>query len=186
MDMDVRRVMNTCLQCWQHATSGPRSFPMRALPRGWPGEVVAMYMFGPLTETTRGATIILVLIDHFTRWVELTALRKVEVTDVVSCLRDRWVPQHGVPAALLSDNGPQFVATVLRDFCVSMGIKKLDSTPYYPKGSSIVESFMRTLRKALAALVNEEGNNWDTYLSVVALAHNSTPHMSTGFFRPSF
>ena len=49
---------------------------------------MAMDLFGPLVKTPRGATIILVLIDHFTRWVEVVALKKAEVSDIVSCLRD--------------------------------------------------------------------------------------------------
>ena len=46
------------------------------------------------------------LIDHFLRWAEPVALRKAEVADVVFVLRNIWMPRHGVPATLLSDNGP--------------------------------------------------------------------------------
>ena len=140
-----------------------------------------MDLFGPLVKTPRGATIILVLLDHFTRWVELVALKKAEVSDVVSCLRDVWMPKNGVPVVLLSDNGPQFTAAVLRDFCTSIGVRKIYSTPYHPQGNSVVESYMRTLKKSLSALVAEDGRDWDLFLSAVALAHNSTPHVATGF-----
>ena len=181
MAADVDKVTKTCVQCWQYARGGPREIPMRTLPRGWPGEVVAMDLFGPLPRTARGATVILVLIDHFTRWAEPVALRKAEVSDVVACLLEVWMPRHGVPAVLLSDNGPQFVAAVLRDFCASIGVRKIYSTPYHPQGNSVVESYMRTLKKGLAALVSEDGRDWDIFLSAVALAHNTTPHIATGF-----
>lgn len=64
----------------------------------------------------RGCTVILVFIDHFTRWVELIALKKAEVSDVLSCLRNVWMPTHSVPAVLLPDNGPQGSAGVLREY----------------------------------------------------------------------
>ena len=67
MSADVDKVLRTCIQCWQCATGGPLETAMRTLPRGWPGEVVAMDLFGPLPRTARGATVILVLMDHFTR-----------------------------------------------------------------------------------------------------------------------
>lgn len=134
MHTDVRRVMKACLQCWQRASGGPRSFGMQALPRGWPGNVVAMDFFGPLAKTTRGATILLVLLDHFTRLGDIIALGKAEAADAVSCLRERWAPQGGVSAAVLSDNGPQFVAGVLPDFCACTSLRELYSTRYYPKG----------------------------------------------------
>ena len=181
MARDVTNVLKTCTLCWQYAKSGPKKLPLCSLPRGWPGEVLAMDLFGPLPKTPRGSTVILVFIDHFTRWVEPVALKKAEVSDVVSCLRDVWMPKHGVPAVLLSDNGPQFVAAVLRDFCASIGVRKIYSTPYHPQGNSVAESFMRTLKKGLSGLVAEDGRDWDLYLSAVALAHNSTPNVATGF-----
>ena len=45
-----------------------------------------MDRFGPLPETNRGATIFLVLINHFTRWAEPIALLRGEVPDVLACL----------------------------------------------------------------------------------------------------
>ena len=91
------------------------------------------------------------------------------------------MPRHGVPAVLLSDNGPQFTASVVRTFCENVGARKIYSTPYHPQGNSIVESYMSSLKKSSAALVSEDGRDWDLFLSAVALAYNSTPHTVTGF-----
>ena len=76
MSSDVDKDLQTFTQCWQYATGGPREIAMRTLPRGWPGGVVAMDLFGPLPRTPRGATVILVLMDHFTRWAQPVALKK--------------------------------------------------------------------------------------------------------------
>ena len=91
------------------------------------------------------------------------------------------MPRHGVPAILLSDNGPQFTASIVRGFCETIGARKIYSTPYYPQGNSVVESYMRSLKKGLAALVSEDGKNWDSFLSAVALGYNSTPHTATNY-----
>ena len=91
MASDVTKALKTCVQCWQYAKGGPKKIPLRSLPRGWPGEVVAMDLFRPLPETNRDATIILVLIDRFTTWAELIALKRAEAPGVVACLRDIWV-----------------------------------------------------------------------------------------------
>lgn len=40
---------------------------------------------------------------------------------------------------------------------------------------------MPFLKKGVAALVNEDGKNWDLFLSVFALAYNSTPNTVTEF-----
>lgn len=44
-----------------------------------------------------------------------------------------------------------------------------------------MQSFMRTLKKAQGALVDEGGRDWDRHLRAVALAHNSTPNTASGF-----
>lgn len=85
-----------------------------------------------------------------------------------------------MPAILLSDNGPQLTASVVRNFCENVGDRKIYITPYHPQENSIVESYMRSLKKGLTALVSEDGRDWDLFLSAVALAYNSTPH-STGY-----
>ena len=50
---DVIRVIKTCLQCWSNVKDRSKKAPLNMLPKGWPGEVVAMDLFGPLPRTTR-------------------------------------------------------------------------------------------------------------------------------------
>lgn len=181
MKQDVERVLNACAQCWKNKPAGRIKRPPLSLPKGWPGEYVALDIFGKLPTTPRGNAFILVMIDHFSRWVEMVALQTVEAMVVAKAIRDNWIPRHGVPRVLLSDNGRSFVAAVIVRLCAAMGIKKIFSTPYRPQGNSVVESFMRTLKSGLRALVNEDGRDWDLHLHAVALAHNSTPSMATGY-----
>ena len=142
---------------------------------------MAMDIFGPLPKTQSGNRFILVCIDHFSRWVELTALSRIREQDVAEVLRDRWIPNHGVPRVILSDNGRQFVSEVIRNLCESIGARKIYSSLYHPQGNSMCETFMRTLKKALGALVSEDGRDWDVHVQAVAFAHNSTPHTSTKY-----
>lgn len=71
--------------------------------------------------------------------VKLIALTKTEVAEVVSALRDSWVPKREVPATTLSHNGPHFTASVVQDFCKRVTARKIYITPYYPQGNSTVE-----------------------------------------------
>ncbi|KAL8269195.1 hypothetical protein Esti_006882 [Eimeria stiedai] len=108
----------------------------------------------------------LVGIDHLSRRVELAALSRVREEEVVTFLLDVWIPHHGVPQVVLSDNGPQFVAEVVKTLCRATGADKIYSSPSHPQGNSICESFMRTVKRSLASLVSEDGHDWDTYLQV--------------------
>lgn len=72
---------------------------------------------GPPLKTKNGNVLIFVIIDHCSRWVELIALKKAGLAEVMLALQNIWLPKHGVPAAILSDNGPQFTAGVVQYFC---------------------------------------------------------------------
>lgn len=95
------------------------------------------------------------------------------------------MPNHGVPDILLSDNGPQFAASIVRCFCGNGAVRQIYSTPYHPQENSTAESYMRSLKKSLAALHSEERRQWDLFLSADGLAYNTTPHTATGY-APSF
>lgn len=146
---DVERVLKTCIQCWAHAPNAPRPVPIRSLPRNWASEVVAIYFFGPLPLTPRGNQVILVIIDHFTRWPEAVPLPAASAAGTAEALLRVWIPRHGFFAVLLSDNGTQFTSATFKGMCKQVGISKVYSCPYHPQGNSVVERYMRSLIRIL-------------------------------------
>lgn len=82
---------------------------------------------------------------------------------------------------LLLDNLFQFTASVTRYFCEELRAKKIYSTFYHPQESLIAESYMRSVKKGLAPLVDEEGREWILFLFSVAIGFNSTSHVGTEF-----
>lgn len=151
------------------------------LPLGVPCEIVAMDLYGPLPVTLHRHEYILALLDHHTRWCELVPLRQTTVEDIACALHTYWFSRFGVPRVLLSDNGPQFTAALLARLCKVYGIRRVFSTPYHPRGNSIVESFMRSIRTALHLVHVVGERRWDELLPAAAMAYRSTPHSSTGF-----
>lgn len=180
MRRDVRGYLNRCTFCMAYTRD---TAPARwlSLPIGTPFEVVAMDIFGPLPRTRAGCEYILVLIDHHTRWVELVALAQTTATSVAEALFTRWISRWGVMRALLTDNGPQFVAEVFRRLCSVYGIRKIYASPYNPRGNSVVESYMRTLRSTLILCTTKFEAEWDEVLPAAAFAYRTTPHCTTRF-----
>ena len=52
--------------------------------------------------------------------------------------------------------------------------------PYNPRGNSVVESYMRTLKTTLKLCAQAFQTDWDVALQAVALAYRATPHTVTG------
>ncbi|KAL8454859.1 hypothetical protein Emed_000010 [Eimeria media] len=134
---DVKMFMRKCVLCMAH-THDPRRWKWLSLPIGTPFELVAMDLYGPLTVTETGNAYILVFIDHHIRWVELVPLKQPTASTLAGAFFASWISRWGVPRAILSDNGPQFTAELLRHLCHVYGITKLTAAPYHPRGNSIV------------------------------------------------
>lgn len=84
-----------------------------------------MDLFGILLKTKNGNIFILVIIDHHSSCVKLIALKKAKVAEVVLALRAIWMPKHGIPATLLSDNGPQLTASDVQYFGKGVGARRI-------------------------------------------------------------
>ena len=71
------------------------------------------------------------LLDEFTReCLAIRVARKLNSTDVIDVLADQFI-LRGVPAHIRSDNGPEFIATAVRDWIRAVGAK----TAYIEPGS---------------------------------------------------
>ena len=57
-----------------------------------------------------------VAIDKFTKWPEVTAVRKVTAQSAIKLLKE-LVCRFGVPARIITDNGTQFTGRKFLDFC---------------------------------------------------------------------
>ena len=62
---------------------------------------------------------ILVIVDTSTRWVELYHTTDATALSAAECL----LKHFGAPHQLRSDNGPHFIAEIIREFLLLVGVK---------------------------------------------------------------
>ena len=65
---------------------------------------------------------ILVIVCTFARWVELYGTADATALSTAKCLLQHF-GRFGVPRQLRSDNGPQFIADVIKEFLALVGIQ---------------------------------------------------------------
>jgi transposase InsO family protein len=91
----------------------------------------------------------LTVVDEFTRQcLAIDVARKLSSDDVLERLAWLMVTR-GVPQHIRSDNGPEFTATVVRDWLNKVGVKTLFIEPGSPWENGYVESFNGKLRDEL-------------------------------------
>lgn len=67
----------------------------------------------------------MVVKDHCSRRLGVTALEKAEATDIKEVLREKGISHRDVRRPVLSDNGPELVAETLHRLCRSNGERKV-------------------------------------------------------------
>jgi transposase InsO family protein len=91
----------------------------------------------------------LTIVDEYTReCLAIDVARKLTSDDVLERLS--WLmATRGVPEHIRSDNGPEFTATIVREWLTKVGVKTLFIEPGSPWENGYVESFNGKLRDEL-------------------------------------
>ena len=71
-------------------------------------ERVHMDMLGPFPPSEQGNKYILVMVDQFTKWVEIHALPDVTAIGTAKCAVDQFFSRFGTPLQIHTDQGGNF------------------------------------------------------------------------------
>jgi transposase InsO family protein len=77
-----------------------------------------------LPRSLSGNEHIAVFIDAFTRWPEAVTIPNKKATTVVRVMKDYIFARHGIPAILLSDEGSEFLNSLVTETCKLYGVTK--------------------------------------------------------------
>ncbi len=83
-----------------------------------------MDLIGPLHRTDRGNECIVVMQDHFMKWVEGAAVATKEAMLVADIIVHEWVYKHGTQLNVNSNRGTEFTAVMHRGLCDLLRIHK--------------------------------------------------------------
>ena len=179
---DVRNFCRACTSCATRKTPAPRRrAPLGTIRAGYPMQIIAVDILGPLPESTNGNSYILVVGDYFTRWMEAYAIRNQEATTVAQKLVDEIFCRFSTPEQLHSDQGSQFESQLIAEVCKLMNIHKSRTTPYHPQGDGLVERFNRTLLDMLATTSHNHPLDWEDHIRKVCMAYNTSEQATTGY-----
>ena len=87
----------------------------------------------------------------------------------------------GVPVEILSDQGAQFLSSVMKEVSRLLSIRQLVTTPYHPQCNGLVERFNGTLKEMLKRMCAEKPRDWDRYVAPLLFAYREVPQESLAF-----
>lgn len=133
-----------------------------------------------VTEDEERKQIILVVSDYATRYPEAIALRRVTADKVAEELVTLF-SRHGILEEILTDQGTNFISSLLRELYRMIGVKAIRTSPYHPQTDGLVERFNQTLKTMLKKTIAGENRQWDTMLPYVLFAYHEVPQATVGF-----
>ena len=127
---------------------------------------------------------IMTMVDRATKMVHLIPCWK--TTTAGEAARLFWqhvVRLHGVPRAIHTDRGAQFVGRWWREIWSLLGTKLKFGTAYHPQSQGQVERMNAVVPQTLRCLMSDVPNltRWTDYLPTVEMVVNSLPNRSTGY-----
>lgn len=111
----------------------------------------------------------LLIIDYFSKFVEVIRLNTTDATSVINVLKNIFV-RFGIPQIICSDNGPQFDNYKIKQFAKDWNFKHETSSPYWPQSNGMVERHIQTIKRMLKK-VHEDGKDPNLAL----LEYRNTP-----------
>ena len=151
------------------------------MPTGAPLDRLATDILGPFPESSRGNRYVLVVTDHFTRWVEIFAVPDQTATTCAEKILDEVIARFGCPYDLHSDQGRNYISQIFTDLCKLLEIRKTKSSPYNPRCNGQPERFNKTLVRMIKAYLKGQQEEWDRFLGCLAGAYRATMNESTGY-----
>lgn len=160
---DIAKVVSSCSHCEEKKPT-QRSEPL--IPTSLPQR--PFQMVGVDLCDMKGEQY-LVLIDYFSRYLEVAHFPSITSSCVVGRLKNIFA-HHGVPEIMVTDNGRQFSSAEFKSFTDSWNVTHSSSSPYFPQSNGEAE---RGVQIAKHMLQQE-----DPFAAL--LAYRSSPTAPTG------
>ena len=143
-------------------------------------EVIHIDFAGPLTESAKGNSYVLSLVDRTTGWEEMVPTPDKTTASAVRALLSVWVPRYGVPKAVISDNGSHFTSSEFADAGAEYQIRLKTVVPYHPQGNGMVERRFRDMNRAVRIFATVR-KDWEEILPQFIFGSRNITNSVTGF-----
>ena len=87
---------------------------------------------GPFPESENGNKYVLVVLDSFSKWMEVYPVPNIEARTIAEKLVPEFIYRFGVPLQIKSDRGKQFHYELFKAMCELLDVDHKMSTPFHP------------------------------------------------------
>jgi transposase InsO family protein len=113
-----------------------------------PFDHIAIDLAGPFPTSEAGFNYVLVHVDLLTRFIIVRPLQSKLALEVAQTLFQIWTT-FGFPTIVQSDNGGEFVNSILKELTTTLSIHHRLTSPYNPRSEGLGESAVKIFKQVL-------------------------------------
>jgi transposase InsO family protein len=178
MQKDATKFVRTCVKCQECKNFRFPKAPGSSFHPESPWNVIAVDLMGPYPKGTRQNQYLLVIVDIFTKYVEMFPLRVATSEKVVEKLWEVSC-RCGLSRVTIFDNGTQFTSKYYTQWCGMNGIGNFHISAYHAQ-ANITERYNETIKSMIVTTLNE-CRKWDKHITELAFALSTSCNDSTKF-----
>ena len=184
---DVVDVVSKCEVCARvRASFSARTpvlhpLPIRGMFYRWSCDLA-----GPLPTTSRKNKYIMVMIEGFSKWIEVCALPQKSARFTCAAFKECVLSRYGAPAEVLTDQGTEFRG----EFQALLDEGLIDhrrTSRDHPQADGLAERMVQTVKIALTKFCLEHNKlHWDDALPYIALGYRTSKQEALSKYSPYF
>jgi hypothetical protein len=188
MQQQVQAMVARCVVCDRVRASFNAPMPqLQPLPIMGLGYWWSLDFAGPLLVTPRHNKYVLVMIEHFSKWIELVALPDKFSEGATFSFLDRVLSRFGAPAEVLTDQGREFLGE-FQTLCEQALIDYRTTSRDHPEADGLAERMVQTVKRGFRKYSLKKGHHgdWDLQLPWIAMGYRFSKHASLASFSPYY
>lgn len=178
----VQERIKSCAWCQKDRAKAPETLEeLKVTSTNEPFQHISVDTIGPLPVDEEGNEYIVVVIDNFTRFIELFASPDTSAAEAAKALVS-VTGRYGRISTMTSDRGPQYANETIKQLQQILRIKHHKTWPYHPQANGKVERSIQEVVRHLRALTTilKIQKRWTSILPMVQRICNSTVNRRTG------
>lgn len=171
---DVENYVRSCDKCAQFKGRIPkRNMGSMEIPSG-PTQIISMDILGPVKKSSKGHKFILTITDHFSRFMQMYPLKTITAEESAQKLI-QYVSIFGAPRAVITDNGKNFRAHLLKRIRQIFNISPRFTSSFHANSNGKSERVNTQIKNAINTMPGNN-NSWEEYLLLHAAMYNGSFH----------
>jgi transposase InsO family protein len=129
---------------------------------------------------SQGFDALLVVVDHAKKQMHaVPTTMETSALGLAKLYQDNVWRYHGLPNSIISDQGPQFAAELMKELNKLLGIQTKLSTAYHPQTDGQTERMNQEVEQYLRLFISHRQDDWAEWIAIAEFSYNNKIHSLT-------